>query len=165
MLINHQWGLVAFTWEQFPKKHSWYWYARWVWILLPHLPEANGFRLIFKKACLWHGIVTTLPRTALPGQMLPLSDVEFMPGSVLHYMVLLITRYYDDYDYTISNVLYMGVFSLFCQKPNVGYFKSGLEGFGRYPVLPWYLPVNTVLGKTGFGHPAWEKLGKTQLHF
>ena len=31
--------------------------------------------------------------------------------------------------------------------------------------LPWYLPVNTILGKTGFGHPKWEKLGKTQLHF
>ena len=31
--------------------------------------------------------------------------------------------------------------------------------------LPWYLPVNTVLGKTGFGRPKWEKLGKTQLHF
>ena len=30
--------------------------------------------------------------------------------------------------------------------------------------LPWYLPVNTVLGKTGFGHPKWEKLGKTQLY-
>ena len=22
-------------------------------------------------------------------------------------------------------------------------------------------PLNTVLGKTGFGHPKWEKLGKT----
>ena len=31
--------------------------------------------------------------------------------------------------------------------------------------LPWYLPVNTVLGKTGFGHPKWEKLGITRLHF
>ena len=29
--------------------------------------------------------------------------------------------------------------------------------------LPRYLPVNTVLGKTGFGHPKWEKPGKTQL--
>ena len=29
--------------------------------------------------------------------------------------------------------------------------------------LPWYLPVNTVLGKTGFGHLKWKKPGKTQL--
>ena len=29
--------------------------------------------------------------------------------------------------------------------------------------LPRYLPVNTVLGKTGFGHPKWGKPGKTQL--
>ena len=29
--------------------------------------------------------------------------------------------------------------------------------------LPRYLPVNTVLGKTGFGHPKWEKPGKTQI--
>ena len=31
--------------------------------------------------------------------------------------------------------------------------------------LPRYLPVNTVLGKTGFGHPKWEKPGKTQLRY
>ena len=31
--------------------------------------------------------------------------------------------------------------------------------------LPRYLPVNTGLGKTGFGHPKWEKLGKTQLNY
>ena len=31
--------------------------------------------------------------------------------------------------------------------------------------LPRYLPVNTVLVKTGFGHPKWEKLGKTQLNY
>ena len=31
--------------------------------------------------------------------------------------------------------------------------------------LPLYLPVNTIMGKTGFGHPKWEKLGKTQPHF
>ena len=29
--------------------------------------------------------------------------------------------------------------------------------------LPWYLPINTILGKTGFGHPKWEKLGKHDL--
>ena len=31
--------------------------------------------------------------------------------------------------------------------------------------LPRYLPVKTVLGKTGFGRPKWEKLGKTQLNY
>ena len=42
---------------------------------------------------------------------------------------------------------------------------SGLEGFRWYPGLLWYLPVNTLLGKTGFGHPKWEKPGKTQCAY
>ena len=31
--------------------------------------------------------------------------------------------------------------------------------------LPWYLPVNTVLEKTGFGHPKWENWEKHNFTF
>ena len=35
---------------------------------------------------------------------------------------------------------------------------SRVGGFWTVPgFIPRYLPVNTVLGKTGFGHPKWEK--------
>ena len=34
MLTFHQWGLVAFTWGQFYREHSWYLSLIWVWTLL-----------------------------------------------------------------------------------------------------------------------------------
>ena len=37
--------------------------------------------------------------------------------------------------------------------------------YGKSPSRTVHLPVNTVLGKTGFGHPKWEKSGKTQLRY
>ena len=36
MLINHQWGLVAFTWGQFHRKHSKYLSLILLWELLTH---------------------------------------------------------------------------------------------------------------------------------
>ena len=46
-----------------------------------------------------------------------------------------------------------------------GLIMQGWRVLDSTRFLPWYLPVNTVLGKTGFGLPKWEKLGKTQLNY
>ena len=51
------------------------------------------------------------------------------------------------------------------ERTNKSLSRAGLEGFGQNPVLTAVFTGKNVVGKTGLGHPKWEKLGKTQLNY
>ena len=68
MLCSSSMGYVAFTWEQFPRKYSWYQTVWWVWKLYFQnycsLPGTNELKHVLKMTCiLWRygSCRTTLP--------------------------------------------------------------------------------------------------------
>ena len=48
---------------------------------------------------------------------------------------------------------------------HTGMFIMELEGFSWYLVFTLVFIGNAILGRTGFVHPKWTKLGTTQIDF